>query len=234
MVFGYEKIKVVLLTKLKFDMTTRFEVYDSSLTHVKIAAISHNCYSQGEVLVKGRRNEIRIFDVDGQKLNIKAFKKPTLLNKIVYRFFRKSKARRSFEFGNLLLKHGIGTPKPIAFFENFDAVGLTDSYYVSEHLEVDLTYRELVENPDFPDHENILRQLTHFTYKLHTKGIEFREHARGNTLINKMPNRHYQFYFVDVNRMSFHHEMDFEKRMKNLSRLTPKKDTVTIMSEEYA
>ena len=135
-------------------MTTRFEVSDSSLPHDKIAAIIRNFYAQGEVLVKGKRNEIRIFDVDGQKLNIKAFKKPTLLNKIVYRFFRKSKARRSFEFGNLLLKHGIGTPKPIAFFENFDAVGLTDSYYVSQHLDADLTYRELVEIPDFPDHEN--------------------------------------------------------------------------------
>lgn len=222
------------MTKLKFDMTTRFEVSDSSLPHDKIAAIIRNFYAQGEVLVKGKRNEIRIFDVDGQQLNIKAFKKPTLLNKIVYRFFRKSKARRSFEFGNLLLKHGIGTPKPIAFFENFDAVGLTDSYYVSEHLDVDLTYRELVEIPDYPDHENILRQFTHFSYKLHKNGIEFKDHSPGNTLIKKMPDGHYEFYLVDLNRMNFHQKMNFDIRMKNLSRLTPKKEMVRIMSEEYA
>src|SRR5690606_8502061 len=215
-------------------MTTRFEVSDFAVHKDKIRSIIRNFYTEGQVLVKGKRNEIRIFDVDGQKLNIKAFKKPTLLNKIVYRFFRKSKARRSFEFANLLIKHGIGTPKPIAFFENFDAVGLTDSYYVSQHLDAVLTYRELVEIPDFPDHENILRQFTHFSYKLNKNGIEFKDHSSGNTLIKKMGNGEYEFYLVDLNRMNFHQVMDIDVRMKNLSRLTPKKEMVRIMSEEYA
>jgi hypothetical protein len=42
------------------------------------------------------------------------------------------------------------------------SIGLRDSYYVSEHLETELTFRELVEVPDYPDHENILRQFTKF------------------------------------------------------------------------
>lgn len=215
-------------------MAARFEVSDFLVSKDKISSVIGNFYTQGEVLVKGKRNEIRVFEIDGQKLNIKAFKKPNLLNKIVYKFFRKSKARRSFEFANLLLKNGIGTPKPIAFLENFDSVGLTDSYYVSEHLDADLTYRELVEIPDYPDHENILRQFTHFSYKLHKNGIEFKDHSPGNTLIQKNVNGDYDFYLVDLNRMNFHHQMDFNKRMKNLSRLTPKKEMVRIMSEEYA
>lgn len=222
------------MTKLKFDMTTRFEVSDSSVSNDKFFAIIRNFSSQGEVLVKGKRNEIRIFEVDGKRINIKAFKKPTLLNKIVYRFFRKSKAKRSFEYANLLLERGIGTPKPIAFIEYFDAVGLTDSYYVSEQLDADLTYRELVEIPDYPDHENILRQFTHFSYKLHKNGIEFKDHSPGNTLIKKMDDGHYEFYLVDLNRMNFHQKMNFDIRMKNLSRLTPKKEMVRVMSEEYA
>src|SRR5690606_8117447 len=132
-----EQIKVVLFTKLKFDMTTRFEVSDSYVSNDKSFAIIRNFSSQGEVLVQGKRNEIRTFEVDGRRINIKALKIPTLLIRIVYRFFRKSKAKRSFEYANLLLERGIGTPKPIAFIEYFDAVGLTDSYYVSEQLDAD-------------------------------------------------------------------------------------------------
>lgn len=34
--------------------------------------------------------------------------------------------------------------------------------------------------------------------------------------------------------MEFHNNMPFEMRMKNLSRLTPKKEMVAIMANEYA
>src|SRR5690606_24723389 len=163
-VVGSEKIKVVLLTKLKFDMTTRFEVSDSSVSNDKFFAIIRNFSSQGEVLVKGKRNEIRIFEVDGKRINIKAFKKPTLLNKIGHPFVSESKAKRSVEYADLLLESGIRTPKPIAFIEYFDAVGLTHSYYVSEQPDAHLTYKQLIKIPNYPDHECILRQFTHVSY----------------------------------------------------------------------
>jgi hypothetical protein len=41
-----------------------------------------------------------------------------------------------------------------------------------------IDFRELVEVPDYPDHENILRQFTKFTFNLHEKGIEFLDHSR--------------------------------------------------------
>jgi hypothetical protein len=39
---------------------------------------------------------------------------------------------------------------------------------------------------------------------------------------------------VDLNRMAFHQQMSFDLRMKNLSRLTPKKEMVAVISDEYA
>jgi hypothetical protein len=105
---------------------------------------------------------------------------------------------------------------------------------VSEHLECDLTYRELVQIPDFPDHETILRQFTQFSFELHEKGIEFLDHSPGNTLIQKNAEGNYDFFLVDLNRMEFHETMDFDSRMKNLSRLTPKKEMIAVMSNEYA
>src|SRR6478609_10094494 len=188
----------------------------------------------GKVFGDGKRNIIKLFELDGKTINVKSFKVPNLINKIVYKYFRKSKARRSFEYATLLLENEIGTPEPIAYLENYNWIGLKESYYASEHLECDLTYRELVEIPNFPDHENILRQFTRFSYNLHQKGIEFKDHSPGNTLIKKVSEGKYEFFLVDLNRMEFHQSMSFELRMKNLSRLTPKKEMIAVMSNEYA
>jgi hypothetical protein len=189
---------------------------------------------KGKPFGDGQRNIIKLFDLEGKTMNVKSFKIPNLINKIAYKYFRKSKARRSFEYATLLLEKGIGTPEPIAYLENYNWIGLKDSYYASEHQQCDLTYRELVEIPNFPDNENILRQFTKFSFNLHQKGIEFLDHSPGNTLIKKAVDGNYDFFLVDLNRMNFHNQMDFDQRMKNLSRLTPKKEMIAIMSNEYA
>jgi hypothetical protein len=193
-----------------------------------------NFNSDGVFFGNGQRNKIKLFQINNTTINVKSFKIPNLINQIVYKFFRKSKARRSYEFAKRLLEKGVGTPHPIAYFENYHFVGLQDSYYLSEHLECDLTFRELVEIPDYPDHDTILQQFMHFCFELHEKGVEFLDHSPGNTLIVQTAPGHYQFYLVDLNRMQFHEEMSFEMRMKNLSRLTPKQDMVAQMSAFYA
>ena len=190
--------------------------------------------SDGLLFGNGNRNKIRLFDLNGKTVNIKSFKVPNIINQIAYKFFRKSKARRSYEFANRLLEYGIGTPQPIAFCENSTFLGIQESYYACEHLQCDLTFRELVEIPDYPEHAIILQQFMHFCFELHEKGVEFLDHSPGNTLIVKTGPGEYQFYLVDLNRMQFHDQMPFELRMKNLARLTPKKEMIEQMSVYYA
>lgn len=200
----------------------------------QITDIIKHFNAQGSLFVKGRRNIIKTFPLDGMTANVKSFKVPNLLNTLVYRFLRKSKARRSFEFTQILINKGIGTPRPIAYYENYGVLGLNDSYYMCEHLLPDLTFRELVQEPNWPDHENILRQFTRFCFLLHENGVEFKDHSPGNTLIVNKGHGQYEFYLVDLNRMAFHNTMDFEMRMENLRRLTPKEEMVRVMSNEYA
>jgi len=215
-------------------MISKFKFSPAVKCSSDILTIIKNFNTSGQLFGNGDRNVIKLFDIEGSKINIKAFKIPNLINKVAYRYFRKSKARRSFEYATILLEKGIGTPQPIAFLENFNIVGLRDSYYVSEHLVTDLTYRELVEILDYPDHDKILRQFTQFSFELHQKGIEFLDHSPGNTLIKKKEDGNYEFFLVDLNRMEFHESMTFEMRMKNLCRLTPLKEMVAVMSNEYA
>ncbi|MFG6687175.1 lipopolysaccharide kinase InaA family protein [Mariniflexile sp. HNIBRBA6329] len=180
----------------------------------------------------GKRNIIKIIYVEGVNLNIKAFKVPNVVNSIVYNFFRKSKAQRSFEYANKLITLGIGTPKPIAYYEFKSVFGFKKSFYISEQLECDMTYRELTKDFTIPDYDNILRAFTRFTYKLHENGVNFLDHSPGNTLIKKNDDS-YDFFLVDLNRMQFG-PMDFETRIKNFARLTIHKSMVEIMSDEYA
>lgn len=193
--------------------------------------ILESFHSSGQT-IKDSRNTLKIFRLDGKDYNVKAFRVPNAVNKIVYRFFRKSKAERSFKYAHILLEKSIGTPVPVAYAEETDGLTFGKSYYISEHLSYELTYRELVTDPDYPDHNNILRAFTRFTYDLHEKQVQFLDHSPGNTLIRKQGDE-YQFYLVDLNRMNFK-ELSFEERMLNFSRLTPKKEMVEVMADEYA
>lgn len=190
--------------------------------------------SQGIDFVIGQRNQIKLFQIPNQTINIKSFKVPHLINRFVYKYFRKSKARRSFEYANQLILLDIGTPKPIGFIEHTSFIGLNKSFYISEQLPCDLTFRTLIEDVNYPDYENILRQFTRFCFDLHQKGIEFLDHSPGNTLIKKTKQGTYTFFLVDLNRMEFHNTMDFNQRMKNLCRLTPLREMIVVMSNEYA
>ncbi|WP_025667257.1 lipopolysaccharide kinase InaA family protein [Aquimarina megaterium] len=204
--------------------------YKSVETEVQKTIVHFDDYH--EILGDAERNVIKIVEIEGKKYTIKSFKVPNFINQVVYRFFRKSKAERSYNYANRLLELGIKTPFPLAYDLYTTFFLFRKSYYVSELLNYDLTYRELVHEPDYPDHEAILRAFTRFTYDLHEKGILFLDHSPGNTLIVKTSSG-YDFYLVDLNRMEFR-DLDIETRIRNFSRLTPKKEMVAIMSNEYA
>ncbi|WP_068598842.1 Kdo domain containing protein [Vaginella massiliensis] len=188
-----------------------------------------------DYLAKGSRNSIKKIRLkNGEICTIKAFKIPNFFNKIIYRFFRDSKAKRSFDYANLLIEKGFKTPTPIAYAENRTGLFFLDAYYFCAFLDNDFTYREVVHTPNFPDFENVLRQFTQFTFALHQAGIEFLDHSPGNTLIVDHKNGTYDFYLVDLNRMKFHDSMTLEQRINNFVRLTPHRESVEIMAKEYA
>lgn len=188
----------------------------------------------GILFTKGSRNTIKIFPTQWKELNVKAFKIPNFINKIVYRFFRDSKAKRSYDYALRLIENNIGTPFPIAYAEYTDGIGFGKSFYVCEHIHADYTYRDLVEDSELENKEELLRAFTRFCFQLHEAGIEFKDHSPGNTLIKKESDGTFSFYLVDLNRMNFHQKMSFDLRMFNMRRLTPQKEMIEIMADEYA
>lgn len=207
--------------------------YNTTKTEIK--QIIENYDLINDYIAKGTRNSIKKVELENKQIaTIKSFKIPNIVNKFVYRFFRKSKAQRSYEYAEKLIHLGFKTPYPIAFVENKSTLSFLESYYFCELVNADFTYRELVDNENCPDRIEILKQFTKFTFDLHEAGIEFLDHSPGNTLIKKISDKKYDFYLVDLNRMNFHHNMSFDIRMKNFARLSPFHEMVEIMGNEYA
>ena len=71
---------------------------------------------EGEVLHTGR-NTIKAFEVEGERLAVKRFKRPNLLRAVIYTFFRRSKARRSYEHAVRLRALGVDSPEAVAWSE---------------------------------------------------------------------------------------------------------------------
>jgi len=197
-----------------------------------VAKVLSSVNNTGITINKGR-NTIKTIENEGENWNVKIFKIPHLINKIAYRFFRKSKAQRSFEYANKLLDIGVLTPKPIAFAEHKTTLFLLDSFYISEALNYDLTFRELISDVNYPDRLNILQQFTRFTYNLHVNDIYFIDHSPGNTLIIKQKKGDYRFYLVDLNRMKFGH-LNYQLRIQNFARLSLTDEMIEIIALEYA
>jgi len=211
----------------------RFKINPEYL-HLKpfIETLHQDFSKKGTSIYKGR-NEIRVFEYEGLKLNVKSFKIPHFINKVAYAYLRGSKATHSFEYAIKIRDCGAETPEPVACVELWKGGLFNCSYYVSLHHQYDFTIRDLI-GFDFPDKENILKQFAVFTYeKLHKNGIHHLDYSRGNILIQKRENQQYDFSIVDINRMKFE-KMDYIKGLKNFSQIWANEDELAIVAREYA
>ena len=176
-----------------------------------------------------RRNKIKIISYNDEDITVKSFKVPHFMNRIVYTFFRDSKAKRSFENSMKIVEF---VPKPIGYAEYKKFGLLYDSYFVCEKYTYDFTIREVLLQGDFEDREDIFQQFASFTYALHMEGVEHLDYSPGNILIKKVDGS-YEFKIIDVNRMQFKRLSDNE-RLENFSKLWAKDEDLFLIIDSYA
>lgn len=176
-----------------------------------------------------KRNIIKILNYNGCSYVVKSFKIPHLINRIIYTFFRDSKAKRSYMYS---LKLETFAPKPISYIE-FKKYGLLyDSYFISEEFNYDFTIREPLLDSSFQNRDKIFKDFADFTYKLHEKNIFHKDYSPGNILIKKIQNK-YEFKIVDVNRMLFK-TLTIDEKLDNFSQLWAKDDDLKIIIDRYS
>ncbi|WP_165023349.1 lipopolysaccharide kinase InaA family protein [Dysgonomonas sp. ZJ279] len=178
------------------------------------------------------RNIIKVFDVNGMRVNVKSFQKPHLFNQLMYATFRKSKAERSYKYAHKLEERGFNTPTPLAYMEQQFAFLLKRSAYISINEDFDGKMQEL-RHGTLEGRENLIRQFALFTAELHKKRVLHLDYSSGNILYKKN-GEDYSFYLVDLNRMKFDGKISLDTACHNFRRLWGSDDMIIFFIKEYA
>jgi len=182
-------------------------------------------------LVYKARNQLKTYRVGEQEVIVKSFRKPFFLNRIVYTFFRPSKARRSYEYAFRLLEKGVSTPAPIACIEEKKGGLLSRSYYISV-FEKNMDHIRSYMAGEKKD-DALIRGLAEFISDFHSKGVYFLDISPGNFL-QKKENGKFSFSLVDINRMKFKSPLSLKDRYNSFKRLTRNFEILESVAREYA
>lgn len=204
----------------------KFQVIDTQYKNLVLNI--KNYFNQATSCIHKARNEIKVVSHNENSYVVKSFKIPNFINKIIYTFFRDSKAKKSYDNS---LKIDIFTPKSIGYIE-FKKYGLfQESYFVSENFEYHFTIREPLLDKNFENRKIILEEFARFTYKMHEQNIFHNDYSPGNILIKK-DSLNYIFKVVDVNRMKFF-SLTFKDRARNFAQLWADDDDLKIITDAY-
>jgi len=170
----------------------------------------------GEEIHSGR-NVLKVFKENDVELCVKSFGKPTLANTFIYSYIRQSKAERSFKYAQKLLGLGIHTPKPVAYVEVCNHLGILQrSYYISLYDRINYTMSTVLDE-SVPNKKLILEGFVKFMINdLHAKGVYHKDFNGGNVLVTKNDDSSYTYTLVDLNRISFSKAIAFHKGLRNL------------------
>lgn len=140
--------------------------------------------------------------------------------------FKPSKAQRSWDGAMELLRRGIATAMPVAYFEKMGDTTLKQNIYVCEFVESDFTIGQAFmafSSSEVTFHgltaEQVYQQFAHFCHTMHVRGIYFRDFSGGNILVKISPTKELSFSLIDTARLhSFDLGAPFNLRIADLTR----------------
>jgi hypothetical protein len=184
----------------------------------------------GDVIYKGR-NTLKSMQLGSIDVVIKSFKKPNLINRIIYTYLRKSKAERSYLYSQKIQSKGFITPEPIAFILMQQNSLISESFYICTNQNDRETVRLLMAGEDQQDYDNKIESFAKYSANLHSKGILHLDYSAGNILYRKDYDT-YSFSLIDVNRLKFQIP---NKRLtiNNLNRISTAPNTLKLFANSY-
>lgn len=176
---------------------------DYEFLRPKIKRIVSGQYSVDKVFCN-RRNVVEKINIDGKAFVLKRYKRPTIPNCVVYTLFRKSKARRAYEYALRLLKNGISTPFPVAYIEEKRYGFFHTGYLLTEYLDLPTLAQINIGELPFDRLHNLEHDLISFTILLQEKRILPLDYNPSNIFYSCDEHTgHFSFALTDINRMRF-------------------------------
>lgn len=150
--------------------------------------------------------------------------------------FKPSKAQRSWNGAMELMRRGIATAQPVAYFEKVGDTTLKQNFYVCEFVPADANIGQIFSayargESEFLGlkPEVVYTQLAVYCHAMHSRGIHFRDLSGGNILVNFDPKNglsHFQqihqklsFSLIDTARIhSYNQGIALNLRIADLTR----------------
>lgn len=196
-----------------------------------LAAI-RNFDSEG-VTIKSDRNVIKVIDTPAGQVNVKAFKVPSLLNRIVYTFLRKPKGLRAYIYPQEMHRRGVATPEALAYVEERRGGLIARSWLATRQCGLTRRMYEFGDKAmDNPADREIVAAFARFTARMHDAGVLHLDYSPGNILFDNV-NGQWQFSTVDVNRLRFG-KVSMARGCANFARLWGQPEMFRIIAREYA
>lgn len=150
--------------------------------------------------------------------------------------FKPSKAKRSWNGAVELLRRGVDTAHPVAFFEKEHDTSLKQNFYICDYVKADCSIGEMFvhfaqgnKEFNFADKnitisaEETYAQLAQYLHTMHKSGAFFRDLSGGNVLVQLLDNKRLHFSLIDTARAWFYtHPTPIEYRISDLARVCNK------------
>jgi hypothetical protein len=141
--------------------------------------------------------------------------------------FKPNKALRSWNGAHELLRRGIPTPRPIAWFENPHTPREAESYYLCEAFEGGSSARHAFYAFNRGEAEflgipkaQLYAAIASLLVKMHGRGVFFRDLSAGNLLLRRTDIRETEFSLIDTARARIGvKSLPVRKRLADLMRL---------------
>jgi len=205
-----------------------FKLDDSVVDQAFLEALPEY-FSHNGTIIHHARNQIRVMDINGQKVNVKKYCIPPIVNRILYSVgLRRPKAKSTYVNAQEIINRGFSTPKPYAYILERKKGLLYHSYFISEQVEgVKPIGHQCTD-------KKLIAALAEYTAQLHKKGLMHKDFTPGNILY-KQENGKYTFTLVDINR--FHCQntpIGFSGTCKNLMQPLYNDELIKFFVFEYA
>ncbi len=144
--------------------------------------------------------------------------------------FKPSKAKRSWNGAMELMRRGVGTAQPIAYFEKIGDITLKQNFFMCEYVQADGNIGQVFSafargettflglTPEL-----VYQQLAQYCHAMHSRGIHFRDLSGGNILVKILAENKLQFSLIDTARLhSFNHATALNLCVADLTRACQK------------
>ncbi|MFA6813634.1 MAG: lipopolysaccharide kinase InaA family protein [Bacteroidaceae bacterium] len=210
---------------MKFFIHPDYHSMEAGIRQVPLSFVH-----DGKVIHSGR-NVIKELRIGEMMLVVKRYKRPSFIQRVIYTFFRSSKAERAFKFAGYFRSVGIDTPQEIAYLEVKEKGLFAIGYFISQYTSLPSLMSSLVETPDF--NRKLADDFVALVVEMHQKGIFHGDMNLSNVLYNKGKDGNYHFELIDINRTKFASETR-ERCLKNLTRIVHRKDLYEYIVRRYA